>query len=132
DHERLEPHLDARLDRDPRDRAGRAAAVPGGARRRCRTSARARRWVVSAVAVDLARGLDPVALAREIGMEPDDWQIAVLRSRAQRILLNVTRQGGKTVVSALVALWTCLYEPGSLVLVISASERKAIELFRVE
>jgi hypothetical protein len=86
---------------------------------------------VSALAADLARALDPVALAGEIGMVPDAWQAAVLRSSASRVLLNCSRQSGKTTTAALLALHVALYEPGALVLVLSASERQARELFRV-
>jgi hypothetical protein len=84
----------------------------------------------SALAEDLARAIDPVTIGRAIGMTPDDWQVGVLRSTATRILLNVCRQGGKTLLLAIIAIWTALYAPGALVLVVSASERQARELFR--
>lgn len=85
---------------------------------------------MSVLATDLARRLDPVALAAQIGMVPDEWQAGVLRSPGLRLLLNCCRQSGKTTVAALLALWTALYEAASLVLVLSASERQARELFR--
>ena len=44
---------------------------------------------------DAALALDPVAFARAVGITPDPWQAKLLRSSAPRILLNVTRQGGK-------------------------------------
>jgi len=85
---------------------------------------------MTALALDLARALDPVALAREVGMIPDDWQARVLRSRSGRILLNCCRQSGKTTVAALLSVHTAVYRSGALVLIVSASERQARELFR--
>ena len=37
-----------------------------------------------AIAADLALGLDPVLLAEQAGITPDDWQADVLRSTAPR------------------------------------------------
>ena len=85
---------------------------------------------MSRLALDLARGLDPVELARAIGMEPDLWQADVLRSDHPRILLNCCRQAGKSVTVAVKACHTAIYEPNSLVLLLSPSQRQAGELFR--
>ena len=49
--------------------------------------------------------------------------------RAPQIILNIGRQVGKSTVIAVLALHTCLYEPGSLVIVIAPSERQSQELF---
>ena len=86
---------------------------------------------MNAIAIDLARGLDPVRIAATIGMEPDAWQTKALRSGAPRMLMNCCRQSGKSTTGALLALHTALYKRGALVLVISASERQGRELFRV-
>jgi hypothetical protein len=83
------------------------------------------------LALDLRRALDPVTLARRIGMDPDEWQERALRSQAGRLLLNCSRQSGKSTTAALLAVWTALYEPGSLVLVLSPSQRQSQELFRL-
>ena len=85
---------------------------------------------MSRLAVDLARGLDPVALAGGVGMVPDVWQRETLRSDHPRILLNVCRQGGKSITCAVKAIHTALYEPGSLILCLSPSLRQSGELFR--
>lgn len=77
-----------------------------------------------------AMALDPVALAHRLGLEPDPWQGEVLRSEANRVLLNCSRQAGKTTVAALLAAHTALFQPGSLTLVIAPSERQSQELFR--
>ncbi len=80
---------------------------------------------------DVARALDPVAFARHaLGVEPDDWQTKLLRSTASRVLLNVTRQGGKSTTAAALAMHRALYTPGSLVLAVSPSERQSGELFK--
>lgn len=77
-----------------------------------------------------AAGADPVLLARAAGLEPDAWQCDVLRSRSQQIILNVTRQGGKSTVSSIRALHKALYKPKSLVLLLAPSYRQSKELFR--
>lgn len=83
-----------------------------------------------ALAADLACALDPVQLGRSAGLDPDPWQVQVLRSTAPRILLNCSRQSGKSTVTSILALHVALYEPHALVLIISRSERQSGELFR--
>lgn len=85
---------------------------------------------MSSLALDLVRALDPVALALAAGMVPDPWQERVLRSRSLALLLSVTRQGGKSTVCALLAVWVAVYEPGSLVLLVSPSQRQSGELLK--
>lgn len=85
---------------------------------------------MSRLASDLARALDPVQLARGVGMEPDPWQAGVLRSSASRLLLNCCRQSGKSVTCATKAVHVAVYEPGSLTLLLSPSQRQSGELFR--
>ncbi len=82
------------------------------------------------LASDLALALDPVLLARRAGIEPDPWQADVLRSTAPRRLLNCSRQSGKSTVAAIRAVHAALYEPGSLVLLLSPALRQSQELFR--
>jgi Terminase large subunit, T4likevirus-type, N-terminal len=82
------------------------------------------------ISLDIARCLDPVLFARDCGVEPDPWQAEVLRLQPRRTLLLCSRQSGKSTVSALLGLWTALYEPGSLVLFVSPSLRQSSELFR--
>jgi hypothetical protein len=76
---------------------------------------------------------DPVAWAQELHLLPgqlDEWQCQVLQSRSKRILLNCSRQAGKSFTCGLLALHTAIFEPGSLVLLISPSLRQSIEIFR--
>ena len=61
------------------------------------------------VALDLAAALEPVRFARRAGIEPDGWQERVLRSTSPRLLLNASRQAGKSTVSGALAVWVALY-----------------------
>ena len=85
---------------------------------------------MSALAHDIAAALDPVELARRVGIEPDPWQTQLLRSDADRILLNCCRQSGKSTIAALRAVHEAVYLPGSLCLLVSPSLRQSQELFR--
>lgn len=79
---------------------------------------------------DLALALDPVAFAHAACIAPDPWQVRLLRSRAPRILMNISRQAGKSTMAGVLALHTALYEPESLVLMVSPTQRQSGELFR--
>jgi hypothetical protein len=85
---------------------------------------------VQSLAGDLAAALDPVVLARRAGITPDPWQADVLRSVENRMLLNCSRQSGKSTTTALLGLHTALYQPESLVLILSPSLRQSAEFFR--
>ncbi|HEX2108046.1 MAG TPA: terminase family protein [Rubrobacteraceae bacterium] len=80
-------------------------------------------------ASDLAMALDRAAFARSLGVEPDPWQERLLCSGSARILLNCSRQSGKSTMSAMIALHRALYHPGSLILILAPAERQAKELF---
>lgn len=82
------------------------------------------------MARDFARALDPVLLARDCGIEPDAWQADLLRSDAQRMLLLCARQTGKTTTTSLIALYTAIYRPRSLSLILSPSQRQSAEMQR--
>ncbi len=82
------------------------------------------------LATDLAAALDPVTFSGRAGLEPDPWQVDVLRSTAPRMLLNCCRQSGKSTTTAVLAMHTALYQPGSLTLLLSPTERQSKELFR--
>jgi hypothetical protein len=85
---------------------------------------------------DLTFALDRVEFARHVGrklkrrcFDPDPWQARLLRSRAKRVLLNCSRQSGKSTTTAMLTLHKALYEPGALILVIGPAERQAKEFF---
>ena len=82
------------------------------------------------LASDLARALDPAVFAASLGIVPDGWQAAVLRSGAKRTLLLCCRQSGKSTISAVAAVHRAVYRPNSLVLLVSPSLRQSSELFR--
>jgi hypothetical protein len=72
---------------------------------------------------------DPVAWAERIaGLTLDPWQAEVLLSVSPRLLLNATRQSGKSTAAALKAAWTVLQ--GGLAVVVSPSLRQSCFLFR--
>jgi hypothetical protein len=83
---------------------------------------------MSAVVEDLLVAADPVEVARRAGIEPDDWQQRFLRSHSDRVLLNCSRQSGKSTMAAVRAVHTALYDSGSLTLLVSPSERQSGEL----
>jgi hypothetical protein len=78
---------------------------------------------------DLQLALDRASFARAVGVEPDPWQEKLLRSSADRVLLNCSRQSGKSTVSALIALHRALYHPDSLILCLAPALRQSQELF---
>ena len=82
------------------------------------------------IAQDLAAALDPLAFSRQAGIDPDPWQADVLRSTADQLLLNCSRQAGKSTIASVLALHTAQYYPPALVLLLSPSLRQSQELFR--
>ncbi|MHB9132904.1 MAG: terminase large subunit domain-containing protein [Armatimonadota bacterium] len=83
------------------------------------------------IATDLRYAVDPTVFAREcLGITPDPWQSQVLLSAKSRLLLNCSRQSGKSTTASVLALHTALYRPESLILLVSPSLRQSGELFR--
>jgi hypothetical protein len=78
----------------------------------------------------LAFALDPSLILTARGMAPDPWQRALLLSHDRQILLNASRQSGKSTVVSALALHTALFTPGALVLLLSPSQRQSAEIFR--
>ena len=74
--------------------------------------------------------LDPTLVLRAQELPPDPWQRDLLYSSAPHLLLNCSRQSGKSTTVAAVALNRLLTEPGSLVLLVAPAERQSHELFR--
>jgi hypothetical protein len=85
---------------------------------------------LSSQAEFIDRAFSPVQFCRSVGIQPDQWQQDVLTSGSKRQILCCGRQVGKSAIAGVSALWTCVYIPGSLVLVISASLRQSMEMFR--
>lgn len=83
------------------------------------------------MAQDLRRALDPATFAIDaLDFRPDAWQLRVLRWTGKRLLLNCSRQSGKSTTTAVLALHQAVYYPGSLILLVSPSIRQSGELFR--
>jgi hypothetical protein len=80
---------------------------------------------------ELIYALDPVRWARErLEFDPDEVQRDVLGSHAHRLMLNCTRQWGKSTVTAAKALHHALHHERSTVLVASPSERQSGEFLQ--
>lgn len=67
---------------------------------------------------------------RAMGMEPDAWQAKLLTSTADRVLINIHRQAGKSTVMGALAVHEAVYTPNSLVLLLSPALRQSQELFK--
>ncbi len=73
---------------------------------------------------------DAVLMAQRAGIVPDGWQSDLLRSDARQMILNCSRQSGKSTISAVLAVHEAIYAPGSLTLLLAPSLRQSQELFR--
>jgi len=83
----------------------------------------------SAAADDLVYSLDPVLWAKEVlGYHPDPWQADLLRSRSRKIILNCSRQSGKSTTCAALGLHESIYRRPSFGLVIAPSQDQSAEL----
>jgi phage terminase large subunit-like protein len=84
---------------------------------------------MASLAGDLRLALDRSSFACAVGVEPDPWQEDLLKSTSDRVLLNCSRQSGKSTTSAIIALHRALYHPGSLILCLAPALRQSQELF---
>jgi hypothetical protein len=64
-------------------------------------------------------------MASELGIVLDGWQRDVLTTPAKQILMLCSRQAGKSFTAALLALHQVLSTSGSLVLIVSETERQS-------
>ena len=81
------------------------------------------------VADDLIYASDPVLWAREVlDFHPDPWQANLLRSRSKKIILNCSRQSGKSTVCAALGLHESIYRRPSFGLVIAPTQDQSSEL----
>jgi len=72
---------------------------------------------------------DPVEFALQVGVAADPWQREVLRSESRQLILNCSRQSGKSTLAAVLALHTAMTKPSSLSLILAPTERQAKECF---
>jgi hypothetical protein len=80
--------------------------------------------------IEWALRFAPWKIMELAGLTPDPWQIELLKSKADRVLLLCSRQLGKSTSTAFVALNQAYLVPGSLILLSSKTERQAGELFK--
>ena len=80
---------------------------------------------MTSLAREMAYAMDPVAFAIDrLGIVPDPWQADLLRSN-RHTLVNCSRQSGKTTITAIKATHQAVYEPRSLILCISPTQRQS-------
>ena len=72
--------------------------------------------------------LEPEELMQRLGLEPDRHQLAILKSRRPRLLLNCCRQFGKSTITAVKAVHHAMTQEGATVLIGAPTERQAAEL----
>jgi hypothetical protein len=73
---------------------------------------------------------DPGAFLEErLNFCPDPWQARLLCSPEPRIILNCSRQSGKSTIAAGLAVHTVVFVPDALVLLVSPTLRQSKELF---
>ncbi len=79
----------------------------------------------------LQRALLPDIWAQDyLGLQLDPWQVAFTRADEQRLVLACGRQVGKSTGTAVKGTHHARYNPDSLTLMISPSDRQSGELFR--
>ena len=72
--------------------------------------------------------IDALTFARErLGFEADEVQAKLLSDGMHRVILNCTRQWGKSTMMAIASLYRAWSQPGSLVVVLSPSQRQSNE-----
>jgi hypothetical protein len=68
------------------------------------------------------------ALMLAAGLTPDPWQADLMRARPDRALLLCSRQAGKSMTVAAIALEQALNDPASTSLLVSPTQRQSAEL----
>lgn len=83
---------------------------------------------------NVARGsggyLSPVAMAQACGIDPDAEQSDLLQAEDGQVILNCTRQWGKSTISALKGLHKLCFKDESLTLILAPSTRQSTETYR--
>ncbi len=80
--------------------------------------------------IELALAADPALIMQVIGKPADEWQSQLLRKRCRRLLLNCSRQAGKSTVVACKALLRAIQSAPILILVICPASRQSKEFLR--
>lgn len=69
-----------------------------------------------------------VEYARSLGFEPDPWQKGILETGARDVVVNCSRQVGKSTVVAIKTAHEAQYNDNALILITSPTERQSQEL----
>jgi phage terminase large subunit-like protein len=87
--------------------------------------------------LDIARTLDPPLLMSDAGIVLDPWQATIMRRTApsssqplRRVVMNCSRQVGKSTIAAGIALHRAIAEPGALIVIASPSQAQSDEMVR--
>lgn len=75
--------------------------------------------------------LDPLVFAQEMEIEPDDWQLAVIRPTKRQTIILCTRQAGKSYATGIRALHHAIFNAGSQIIIAAPGERQAKLLLEV-
>jgi hypothetical protein len=78
----------------------------------------------------LSLALDPAEILQATGIAADGWQRELFWSTSPYVLLNCSRQSGKSTTVAALALHQALFYSGSLTLILSPGLRQSGEFFR--
>ncbi len=74
---------------------------------------------------EIAYEIDPACIMEASGKVPDEWQARILRRRPPRLILNCSRQSGKSAVVSAMAVDEVMRNPEALVLAVCPSERQS-------
>lgn len=78
---------------------------------------------------DLEEALNPVAMARSIGLQLDPWQSQLVGTAKQQTIVLCSRQAGKSTSTAFKVIHTAINEPKSICLILSPGERQSGLMF---
>ena len=74
--------------------------------------------------------LDPIRFAHKLGFNPDPRQTELLCCNSTSVILNCSRQWGKSTICSLKALHVLMAEKDALAVVVSPSDRQSREFVR--
>lgn len=69
-----------------------------------------------------------IEYARQLGFEPDLWQSGILQSAARNVVVNCSRQVGKSTVVSIKTAHVAQFSTDGLILIASPTERQSQEL----
>jgi hypothetical protein len=73
-----------------------------------------------------------IDMFHHLGLNLDPWQGEVIEARHRRLLLNCSRQAGKSTVAAILSLQEVILFGGTMVLLLSRSQRQSASRLSLE